>query len=216
MTIRILTATDRNTLTPRKRPVQARSMQTVDAIMEATIQVLLSHGMDRLTTTRVAERAGVSIGTLYQYYPNKRSLLFALLEQKLEDVSAALEAACRESYGMPLAAMTRHIVERFVDAKMARADISTALYRISADIGGPEIVKRAEARSRVALEAALASASDVSGNADPFAVSLMLAAMSGATRGVLEAGAPASMVRQLRHHLMLLFESYVKALPSSR
>jgi AcrR family transcriptional regulator len=211
-----MTAVARSPLSPRKTPVQARSVLTVEAIMEATIQVLQTHGTDRLTTTRVAERAGVSIGTLYQYYPNKRSLLFGLLEQKLEDVAAALEAACREAYGTSLAAMMRHIVERFVDAKMGRADISTALYRISADVGGPEIVKRAEARSRVALEAALATASDLHGKVDPFAVSLMLAAMSGATRSVLEAGAPASMVRQLRDHLILLFESYVKALPNSR
>ena len=60
---------------------------------EATIQVLLTHGPDRLTTTRVAERAGVSVGTLYQYYPNKRSLLFAVLEDHLKKVSAAVERA---------------------------------------------------------------------------------------------------------------------------
>ena len=53
---------------PRKTPVQARAAVTVEAISEATIQVLLSHGADRMTTTRVAERAGVSVGTLYQYY----------------------------------------------------------------------------------------------------------------------------------------------------
>ena len=65
---------------PRKTPLQARSKVTVEAIFEATIQVLLSHGRDRLTTTRVAQRAGASVGTLYQYYPNKQSLLFAVLE----------------------------------------------------------------------------------------------------------------------------------------
>jgi AcrR family transcriptional regulator len=65
---------------PRKTPIQARSAATVEAIVEATIQVLLAVGLDRLTTTRVAERAGVSVGTLYQYYPNKQSLLFALLK----------------------------------------------------------------------------------------------------------------------------------------
>ena len=51
---------------PRKSPVQARSAASVDAIIEATIQVLLRVGKERLTTTRVAERAGVSVGTLYQ------------------------------------------------------------------------------------------------------------------------------------------------------
>jgi AcrR family transcriptional regulator len=59
------------TLEPRKTPVQERSTVTVEAIYEATFQVLLAVGPDRLTTTRVAERAGVSVGTLYQYFPNK-------------------------------------------------------------------------------------------------------------------------------------------------
>jgi len=68
---------------PRKTPVQARAAVTVGAISEATIQVLLSEGVDRLTTSRVAERTGVSVGTLYQYYPNEQSLLFAVLADHL-------------------------------------------------------------------------------------------------------------------------------------
>ncbi|HEX3471637.1 MAG TPA: helix-turn-helix domain-containing protein, partial [Silvibacterium sp.] len=56
-------------LQPRKSPVQARSTASVSAILEATIQVLLDVGKERLTTTRVAYRAGVSVGTLYQYFP---------------------------------------------------------------------------------------------------------------------------------------------------
>ena len=67
-------------LEPRKSPVQARSAASVDAILEATIQVLLDDGKERLTTTRVALRAGVSVGTLYQYFPNKSALLQAALE----------------------------------------------------------------------------------------------------------------------------------------
>ncbi|MFX8539138.1 TetR/AcrR family transcriptional regulator, partial [Acinetobacter baumannii] len=68
------------TLKPRRQPQQARSQVTVDAIFEATIQVLLASGLHRLTTIKVAERAGVSVGSLYQYYPNKQALLFGVLE----------------------------------------------------------------------------------------------------------------------------------------
>ena len=53
---------------------------TVGAISQTTVQVLLAVGLDRLTTTRVAERAGVSVGTLYQYYPNRQALLYAVLK----------------------------------------------------------------------------------------------------------------------------------------
>src|ERR1700745_3626876 len=92
---------------PRKTPVQTRAAVTVEAISEATIQVLLSHGGDRLTTTRVAERAGVSVGTLYQYYPNKKSLLFAVLEDHLDKVSRAVEVACEEACRKPMSEMIR-------------------------------------------------------------------------------------------------------------
>ena len=64
----------------RKQPVQGRSRVTTEALLEATLQVLVRDGYGRLTTTRVADRAGVSVGTLYQYFPDKRSLVMALNE----------------------------------------------------------------------------------------------------------------------------------------
>jgi AcrR family transcriptional regulator len=201
-------------LEPRKTPVQARSTVTVEAIAEATIQVLLSHGTDHLTTTKVAERAGVSVGTLYQYFPNKQSLLFAVLENHLDKVSAAVEAACARARDLPLTAMMQTVAEAFVDAKMERPDISTALYRIAADIGGPALVRRTGERSCKALAAMLRTAPDVTMLTDDFAIRMLFAAMAGATRSVLEAGASREMVRQLRAHLVLLCQSYVVAISS--
>ena len=113
---------------PRKTPVQARSTVTVEAIFEATIQVLLEVGPDRLTTTRVAERAGVSVGTLYQYFPNKQALLFSVMEQHMTHVGDAMEQACRRNHGQSIATMVESVVQAFVDAKLKRSDISTALY----------------------------------------------------------------------------------------
>src|SRR5438034_5605849 len=103
-----------NAFEPRKTPVQTRAAVTVEAISEATIQVLLKQGVNRLTTTRVAERAGVSVGTLYQYYPNKQSLLFAVLADHLDAVAAAVEAACEQAHHQPLADMVKAVVEAFV------------------------------------------------------------------------------------------------------
>src|SRR5262249_21290917 len=137
---------------PRKTPVQARAASTVDAISEATIQVLLKDGAERLTTTRVAERAGVSVGTLYQYYPNKQALLFAVLADPLGTVASAVEAACEQARGQPLADMIGAVVEAFLAAKLARVDISLALYQCAADVGGPALAKRVGQRSRKALE----------------------------------------------------------------
>ena len=198
-------------LKPRKIAIQARSVVTVESILEATIQVLLGHGMEGLTTTRVAERAGVSVGTLYQYYPNKQSLLFAVLESHFDNVSGAVEIACENVRGKPLAEMVQHVVERFLDAKLERTDISLALNRISADVGGPALVKRAGERSMKAMESMLKTAPNATSQPETFSIQMMFSAMAGATRSVLEAGATPVLVRKLRTHLVLLCQSYVAA-----
>jgi AcrR family transcriptional regulator len=196
---------------PRKTPVQARSTVTVETISAATIQVLLTHGADRLTTTRVAERAGVSVGTLYQYYPNKRSLLFAVFENHLDKVSRAVEVACEDACHKPMSEMIRLVVEAYVDVKMQRADISIALYKVAPDIGGPALVKQSAQRLRKAIDSMLLTAPDLKLAPDRFAIDLMLSAMSGAMRSALEAGASPAMFRKMREHLVLLCQSYMAA-----
>jgi AcrR family transcriptional regulator len=196
---------------PRKMPMQTRATVTVGAICEATIQVLLSQGADRLTTTRVADRAGVSVGTLYQYYPNKQSLLFAVFEDHMDNVAGAVETACAEACHKPMPEMIRRVVEAFVDVKMQRADISVALYKVAPDVGGPALVKRTGQRLRKAIEAMLLTASDQKLAPDRFAIDMMLSAMSGAMRSALEAGASPAMFRKLRGHLVLMCQSYMAA-----
>nr|WP_152992323.1 TetR/AcrR family transcriptional regulator [Nonomuraea pusilla] len=70
-------------LTPRKQPRQQRSRETVAVILEAAAQLFQRHGYAGATTNKIAERAGVSIGSLYQYFPNKDALLVALAEHYL-------------------------------------------------------------------------------------------------------------------------------------
>ena len=184
---------------------------TVEALAEATIQILLAVGLDKLTTNRVAQRAGVSVGTLYQYYPNKQALLCALLDQHMNKVSEAMEKACDSAKGKPLLEMIGEVVERFLDAKLARTDISTALYKISAEVGGPAIVQRTAMRSQKALRVLIQTAPDITLPPDHFTIQMMFAAMAGATRTVLEAGAAPAMVTNLRKHLVLLCQSYMVA-----
>src|ERR1700751_2962155 len=176
--VRIMSTNTVSALEPRKTPIQARSTVTVEAISVANIQVLLRHGADRLTTTRVAQRAGVSGGTLYQYYPNKKSLLFTVLENHLTNVMATVEAACESACHKPLAEMIRDMVEAFVDAKMDRADISVALYRVAADVGGPALIKGINQRFRKTIEAMLETASDIKSPPDKLAIDIMLSAMA--------------------------------------
>jgi AcrR family transcriptional regulator len=196
---------------PRKTPIQARSAVTVEAISEATIQVLLSHGAERLTTTRVAERAGVSVGTLYQYYPNKQSLLFAVLENHLNAVAARVEATGENACYKPLAEMIQEMVEAFVDAKMERADISVALYKVASGVGGPALIKRINQRSRKAVEAMLQTAPDIKSPPDRVAIDILVSAMAGVMRSLLEAGPSPATVRKTKEQLVLLCQSYMAA-----
>jgi AcrR family transcriptional regulator len=193
---------------PRKTPVQERSAMTVEAIAEATIQVLLAVGLDRLTTTRVAERAGVSVGTLYQYYPNKHALLYAVLEVHLTKVAQAVEGACRENRRGSVKTLVVAVVTAFVDSKLERADVSTALYAAAAGQGGAAVVERVSKRGKQAFTAALADAAGVEVSEIEFVALMLYSAMAGATRAVLEAGAPPTMVARLREELQVLCQAY--------
>ena len=90
------TATRADQLRPRKRPVQARSQRTVDAILRAATQLFTRRGYAAPTTNHIAERAGVSIGSLYEYFPSKDAILVALAEAHLDEGERVLERAAAE------------------------------------------------------------------------------------------------------------------------
>ena len=77
----------------RKSPTQARAEHTVDAILEAAAQILQSDGEEKLNTNRIAERAGFSIGTLYQYFADKEAIVAALAERERDKVLATVVKA---------------------------------------------------------------------------------------------------------------------------
>ena len=115
-----------NTHEPRKRPAQARSRATVDAIVEAAAQVFAVLGHAQTTTDGIAERAGVSIGTLYQYFPNKDALLVALFERHLAEVEVHFQALCHTLGN----ANTDEAVTDMVQRLYALHRSSPALHRI--------------------------------------------------------------------------------------
>ena len=198
-------------LEPRKSPVQARSAASVDAILEATIQVLLSVGKERLTTTRVAMRAGVSVGTLYQYFPNKSALLQAVLKRHLDEVAVAVEQVCREQKGNSLRQMAPAIITAVLNAKMKDAKASAALFAISSDVDGATMARRVRVRINKAIVALLAGAREPL-NKDPQTVASMLqGVMSGVIHRVLESSAPEKQLDTLREELIFVVSGYLEA-----
>src|ERR1700679_3626916 len=95
---------------PRKAPQQQRSRETVDVILAATARVLVKEGFDHASTNRIAEAAGVSIGSLYQYFPSKESLVAALIERHFDEMSAVLSEEMERVADLPLAAALRRMV----------------------------------------------------------------------------------------------------------
>jgi len=198
-------------LQPRKTPRQARSTASVEAILEATIQVLVKEGRARLTTTRVAQRAGVSVGTLYQYFPNKSSMLQALLKHHLDGVAGAVEQACEEVRGKRVGEMAEAITGAFVQAKFRHLDASAALYAVSDDVEGKRIARGMHVRVIRALGDAFATASDRR-LAEPMAVAeAVLGAMAGVSRSMLERGAAAGAMAIMDRELTVMVRAYLQA-----
>jgi AcrR family transcriptional regulator len=139
-------------MSPRKRPEQVRSADTVAAILTATIRVLEEAG-DALTTTRVAQVAGVSVGTLYQYFGNREALITGVLADHLESVIVAVEVAAEASRGLPRAASAEAIARAFVAIKAASLSTTLLLDRVYG-IGRFDdraVVAAATRRARLAL-----------------------------------------------------------------
>lgn len=198
-------------LEPRKSPVQARSVASVDAILDATIQVLLKVGKERLTTTRVALRAGVSVGTLYQYFPNKKALLQAVLRRHLVEVADAVEQVCKQQQGNTLRQMASSLITAFLAAKMRDAKTSVALYSVSSDVDGAKIVQQTGVRSNQAIVGMLTTAREPLTKDPQLVASMLQGAMVGVSRRLLESTAAEKNVHALRQELIFFVSSYLTA-----
>jgi AcrR family transcriptional regulator len=101
---------------PRKLPRQDRSRLTVEAILEATTRILTEEGYEKANTNRIAERAGISIGSLYQYFPNKESLMVALIEQHSNEMAQLLATKLDRLFDVPLELAIPEIVKAVIAA----------------------------------------------------------------------------------------------------
>ncbi|QOZ23200.1 MULTISPECIES: TetR family transcriptional regulator [Bradyrhizobium] len=120
--------TERRTasISSRKQPQQARSTELVSAILDAAVQVLTKEGAQRFTTARVAEKAGVSVGSLYQYFPNKAAILFRLQSDEWRQTSGLLRDILADAARPPLERL-RRLVHAFIRSECEEAAVRVAL-----------------------------------------------------------------------------------------
>jgi AcrR family transcriptional regulator len=102
--------------TPRKQASQERSRATVDALIEATARILVREGFDKASTNRIAEEAGVSVGSLYQYYPSKEALVAAVIDRHNQELMQVVRTALAEVAALPIEQAVRRIVSVAIDA----------------------------------------------------------------------------------------------------
>lgn len=197
-------------LTPRKQPTQARALATVDAIFDAAIQVLVSDGPRRLTTTRVADRAGVSVGTMYQYFPHKQALFYALNERYLVSLAERIEAACAAQHGAAIEQMVEALVMTYWIAKTDRAEVTRALYRSVAELDNEPLVAAFAHRVDAATATMLASASGAHFADPPTVVLTLLSTIFGTVRSVFERALPPESAKAVCEQLVVMCVAYLQ------
>lgn len=114
---------------PRKYASQERSRATVDALIEATARILVREGFDKASTNRIAEKAGVSIGSLYQYYPSKEALVAAVIDRHNQDLMTVVRGAFAEIARLPVEKAVRRLVAVAIEAHR----IDPRLHRVLAE-----------------------------------------------------------------------------------
>lgn len=164
-------------LKPRKKPLQTRSTATVDAIVEATIRILRRDGWAGCTTTRIATLAGVSVGSLYQYFPNRNAIAVEIVRQRTRTYLAAVVAADLSGAATPEEAVEAAIAA-FVIEKRKSLDVSFALRDAFPEVQGRQAIIEEARRFVPALQAKLAAAG--AETAHPAQLAVALAAVEGA------------------------------------
>lgn len=114
---------------PRKSASQERSRLTVEALLEATARVLMKDGYDRASTNKIAAVAGVSIGSLYQYFPSKEALVAAVIDRHMHEMMQAVRDALAKVATRPIKVAARELVSVMLDAHR----VNPKLHRVLAE-----------------------------------------------------------------------------------
>jgi AcrR family transcriptional regulator len=203
-------------ISSRKQPKQTRSNDLVAAILEAAAQVLAKEGAARFTTARVAERAGVSVGSVYQYFPNKAAILFRLQSDEWRQTSAMLADTLADD-GQPPLERLRRLVHGFIRSECDEADMRVAL-----DDAAPLYRDAPEARAAKAsgeqafhtfMREALPHADDVT---RAMAVSLIVSTLSAVGKDFSSSPRDADAISAFSDAMADMFCAYLRSLSGAR
>ncbi|MBS0548897.1 MAG: TetR family transcriptional regulator [Proteobacteria bacterium] len=199
-------------LSTRKQPRQQRSSRLVADILEAAMQVLAREGARRFTTARVAERAGISVGSLYQYFPNKESILFRLQADEWRQTTALLHGLLDDTKRAPPDRL-RAMVKAFFRSECEEAALRVALgdaaplYR-----DAPETLVHRNAGKRRVVAFLQEAAPRAPRQQRTRAAEIILMSMEAIGRTVSEQGRPIAEVDRLAAATADMFCAYLERL----
>lgn len=207
------TARRADELRPRKQPLQDRSRETVQVILRAAAQVFASSGY-AASTNHIAERAGVSIGSLYEYFPNKDALLVALMEAHIREGEAILTAAALEV--STNAADVREVVRLFAHAMVTLHARERALHRVLfEETPLPRRIRRllADLEKQViaSVEAFLRAHPNVTKRNPALAAAVIVHAVEGVTHKLVVHGERDSDIEPYVEEIVALVTAYLAA-----
>lgn len=199
--------------TKRRIPRQERAERTVEAIMEGAAQILEADGLAALTTNAVAERAGVSIGTLYQYFADKNALLVAMAKREVTATLAAVERALQSEVDTTMEGRVRGMVRAVLNAFRGRQRVRKALVQaIFAQGIGSELMMPVVAFTAASGEGARQDGAPTLSREQAFVLSR---ALMGAIRAAVLEDQPFFKSRAFEDELVRLVLAYLGALKAS-
>ena len=129
---------------PRKNASQERSRATVEALLAATARVLVREGYDHASTNKIAETAGVSIGSLYQYFPTKESLVAAVIERHANEMMDVVRTSLVRVATLPVAEAARELVRVFIEAHRIEPKLHRVLVEQTPRVANAKSVEKVD------------------------------------------------------------------------
>jgi AcrR family transcriptional regulator len=177
---------------------------------------LLDVGYWKLTTTRVAERAGVSVGTLYQYFPDRQALINSVIERYLDEISSSIERDCYTLSGGSLGEIATGLVDAFISAKWRSLDVAKAIHEPLVDVGGAELVRVAPTRGAALVGNLLASCRDAEFRDVPCLAQFIVTACISLLQAAVTDHTDAVQRGMLQDHMREMVFGYLKEMRHRR
>lgn len=133
---------NKSNLKPKKEPTQERSRETVDVILEAATRIIADGATEKITTQKIAEVAGVSVGSLYQYFPGKDALVLALIRRFVEKNFQSIDKMLLDNENLDLEPLLRVVVDHLIDLEIKNQRLGRVIMDLFLRVGDFELLAK--------------------------------------------------------------------------